>query len=472
MLDVLLDKSFWMGIIFIVIVCLVLFLLKKYPILRTASYIFLCICYVGLTAYCVCNLNTYYNAHGGIYGKITSLFSPTVSVEENVITVENLELVQYLDTDTYSCKIITEKTLTIDDEKEYVVYVNDIPCANTLITSDYISCDYSYQFFDEYGNLLCEDTLYIRLALNKNNSYYYIYTLNGTIASKYWSYYINNNGLIISINENSYQKSDDINYVEVEDTSYYTVKYVYTDNYSESKLYKEGSILENPTPLVGIKNWRSEDGSIFINTDINSGITTGEYIVSQDLTLYATFTDYEDLTSLKIELEGGNGAIIGSTTAEYSGLVYYEFETQKYYVVSTHGYGWNSVADYGNGVVILKSIYSDIEPVVFCESVKAIMPNPTTESISAIYFWTDGDNSWYLYAINNEEGVYLYDIKNDSNEKIYENYTWTSFEIKFNEDTSVYSSVEIRNSSNGFYLCYDFITKNLSVVDDDLDVSI
>ena len=130
MLSLLFDKNFFIGVFSVVIIVLIIWLCVKFPSARIACFIILSVCFTALTAYCVVNLNIYYNAKGGIYGQITGLFSPTVAVSETTIEFNNLELIQYLDTDTYYCEIISDKAIEIDSRKNYQMYINETPCSS------------------------------------------------------------------------------------------------------------------------------------------------------------------------------------------------------------------------------------------------------------------------------------------------------------------------------------------------------
>jgi len=447
MLSMLFDKNFFIGVFSVVIIFLIIWLCVKYPSVRLACLIILTCGFAGLTGYCIVNLNIYYNAQGGIYGEITGLFSSSVSVEEKVITFDNLELIQYLDTDTYYCKIITDKVIAVDENKHYEMYVNDVPCSNSMISAEYISCDYRYQFFGEKEQLLCDDTLQIRLVFNKNNSYFYIFTENGTNSVKYWNYYINKNDFVISIKETNFSKDNEINYAYGEVDELYRVDYVYTDDYVETKYYTKNSHLELVN-LVAVENWTIDNVAV-----------SNDYTVNKDLTVKANFMGFDPYLYECVVREASNGYLIGSNENKV-GLVYFDSQTEKYSVVSFYGYGWNGTSKIGEDVVVMSSIYNEIDTVIFMESTKTIVH--LKQDFDYSYSFSDGNMLKIVGSNANQKGVYLYDVLSNTTTKLYEDDYWTNYKGKWNEFTGSASIVRITNKAGTYYLQYDFITQSLS----------
>lgn len=447
MLSLLFDKNFFIGVFSVIAIFLLVWLCVKYPSVRLACFIILSCGFAGLTAYCIVNLNIYYNAQGGIYGEITGLFSPSVSVEEKVIAFDNLELIQYLDTDTYYCKIITNKVIEVDENKHYEMYVNDVPCSNSNISSEYISCDYRYQFFGEKEQLLCDDTLQIRLVFNKNNSYFYIYTENGTNSVKYWNYYINKNDFVISIKEKNYSKKNEINYASGKVDELYKVDYVYTDDYIETKYYTKNSHLEL-VDLVAVENWT-----------IDNVVVTNSYTINKDLTVKANFMEFDPYLYECVTRDASNGYLIGSNKNKV-GLVYYDGQTEKYSVISFYGYGWSGTDKIKDDVLVFSSNYADVDTIVFMESTKAIVH--LQQKFDYSYSFSDGNVLKIVGSNANQKGVYMYDVLNNTTSMLYEGDYWTSYKGKWNEFTGSGSSVRITNRAGTYYLQYDFITQSLS----------
>lgn len=456
MLSLLFDKNFFIGVFSVIIIFVIIWLCVKYPSARMACFIILTIGFAGLTTYCVVNLNIYYNAKGGIYGQISGLFSPTVSVNETTIEFNNIELIQYLDTDTYYCKIISDKVIEIDSKKNYQMYINDTPCSNSKISSNYITSEYHYQFFNEKDEILCDDSLQIRLVFNANNSYFYIYTENGTQSVKYWNYYINKNNFTISLKEFNQQNNNQIHFGSGEVENFYKVDYVFTENYVETKYYKGNSHLELVN-LVGIENWT-----------IGEQVVNSDYVITSDIVVEANFMEFDKymIGCMVCELE--NGYIIGNTDSTKIGLIYYDKQSLDYSIISFYGYGYGGSSKVSDHIVVLTSDYATIGDILFNETTKSIMHL----DLDFDYGYMFANNSMIKVAgsYKDKEGVYVYDIQLGTMEQIYETGYWTSFSGKFNELTGESSYVNIRNSTDDYHLRYDFIEEKLDEIDNDMVV--
>ncbi len=456
MLSLLFDKNFFIGVFSVVIIFLIIWLCVKYPSARMACFIILTVGFAVLTAYCTINLNIYYNAEGGIYGRISGLFSPTISVSETTIEISNLELIQYLDTDTYYCKIISDKTIEIDSSKSYQLYINNTPCSNSTISSNYISCEYRYQFLDEKEEVLCDDTLQIRFVFNTNNSYFYIYTENGTESVKYWNYYINKNNFVITLTELTSSNGNEIQFGSGEHGIYYKVDYVYNSNYVETKYFEENSYLELPN-LVGVESWTIDDQVVNQN-----------YVITSDIVVEANFTDFSFYMTNCVVCELENGYLIGCLDSSKVGLIYYDKQTESYSVVSFYGYGYTGYSKISNSKCIISSIYDSVEAVFFDETTMSV----TRMSFDYDYGLIFANDSMIkvIYSNENVEGVYVYDVLNGTTETIYETGYWTSFSSKFNESTGEWSYAIIQNSSYDYYLRYDFIQEKMTEINSDMVV--
>ncbi|MGN1201339.1 MAG: hypothetical protein ACI4R8_03695 [Candidatus Caccovivens sp.] len=446
MMSLLFDKNFFIGVGSVVVIFLLIWLCVKFPSARLACIMIFSLGFAGLTAYCVVNLNVYYTASGGIYGEITGLFAPSVSVEETSIHFDNLELIQYLDTDTYYCKIITDKVIDVDNEKKYQVYVNDVPCSNSQITEGYISCEYRYQFFDAKKNLLCDDTLQIQLVFNKNNSYFYVFTENGTTSVKYWNYYINKNNFVVSLKEASYTSSNDINFGDEITAPIYKVELQLSDELTQTQFYKEGEKLALPK-LVAVERWFWEDGFEVVENG---------YSVNNDMVIKPEFVTFDRYMNECAVCELENGFLIGSSRADTFGLAYYNSSSQSYMIVSTEGYGWNGCSSYVGGAASLSSIYSEVKEIVFLEGTKQVITLDYDDTKPHALF-ADESVVKMVYANKNEKGIYLYDFLTETTTKIYDKEYWTNFNGKWNEMTGKGSSVSIKGTNETYYLEYDFV---------------
>ena len=456
MLSLLFDKNFFIGVFSVVIIVLIIWLCVKFPSARIACFIILSVCFTALTAYCVVNLNIYYNAKGGIYGQITGLFSPTVAVNETTIEFNNLELIQYLDTNTYFCEIISDKAIEIDSRKNYQMYINETPCSSSTISSSYITSEFRYQFLNGQNEVLCDDTLNIRLVFNKNNSHFYIYTENGTETVRYWNYYINKNNFVISLKETNESFQNEIHFGTGEFEELYKVDYVYTENYTETKYFKQNSQL----PLVnlaGIENWT-----------INGEIINENYLVTSDITVQANFKDFDKYMIGCVVCELENGYILAASHEDNVGIIYFDKQMEKYSVLSLYGYSYNGYSRVSDHIAIITSRYDSVDSLMFDESTMDL----TCFDFEYDYGLMFANDSMIkiVYSFKDKEGVYVYDIYEKTTETIYKNGYWTKFTSDFNEFTGESSTVNIRNSEYDYHLEYDFITKELNEIDNDMVV--
>ncbi len=469
MLNLLFNPSFFVGIFVAVLIVFLIVLMIKHPSFRLACFFILVIVYVFVTLYCVINLNIYYNASGGIIGEVTGLFSPTVSVEESVFNFDNLELVQYLDTDTYYCKITSNKVVTVDDEKDYVVYVNDKPCSNVIVNKELLSADYHYLFFDENNNLLCDDTLFIRFSFGTNESYCYVETKNGSESVQFWNYYFNRNNFVVSFKENNYVSDSEIKYGTGEIPQLFKVDYVYTENQIETKFYEENSKLELAN-IVGIENWTIDDV-----------VVDETYAIQSDLTVKANFYDISSAVNCGYyeEVFVGDGTFLLSNLdvegINNTGAIYFYLDENEneQMILFKDDYGWNSrcVSYNNNGCIEFDSPYDNVRNFVFDTNTK-------------VGYWVDdfGFNYDYffnyicstcyeiVYSVEGQEGVYLYNYTWNTTKTLIEDGYWNSFKTKF-DGSYVGNVVKISNSESKTYYTYNFVTdeiKSYTTSDDDI----
>lgn len=448
MLSVLFDRNFFIGIFAAVIVVVLIILFAKYKSFRTACCILLLIVYAGVTAYCIVNLNIYYNASGGIFGTVTGIFKPTVSIEETSFTFENVELVQYLDTDTYSCKILVNNKVEVDDDKNYMVYVNERPCSNVSVNSEMLTADYRYQFFDESNKLLCDDTLLIRFAFSQNESAIYLATYNGTKSVNYWNYYFNKNGFVVTFRECQYESNSEINFGEGEVPNIYKVEYQFTDDYTLTKYYEENAILEIPVNLVGVENWT-----------INGETLTDNYKVTSDVVLTANFYDINEIGGVDgISTSSVQSGKLFYSSSTYDGLVYYDNTTQGYAVVKLTGYGWEVSDVYSSNCFYATTTFPETDAYLFDATEMKIYS--VNENIDRYYYYKDGNYvRKMLYSIDGEEGLFVKDLLQNIDNQVLDAGDWTSY------STSSSSKLLLRCKFGSFntQVSFDFITNEVNL---------
>jgi hypothetical protein len=182
-------------------------------------------------------------------------------------------------------------------------------------------------------------------------------------------------------------------------------------------------------------------------------------VITSDLTVKANFYDFEAIPMDIFTCELENGYLIGCLNAENVGLVYYKLDTQTYYFVSFYGYGWRGASKLSDNVAGVASVYADVKSVIFDENSLSI--TILTISPDHYYAFSNGSTIEYVYSVNNQEGVYLYNVYENTITQIYADGYWTGFSGKFNELTGSGSTAIITGGSDTYYLKYDFITKKL-----------
>lgn len=201
MFTLLFDKAFGVSLL----ICgalaglVILYVLKK----KSRPYIITALCGILLVTSCISlvNLNRYYSARGGIRGMLSSVINgenKVEMIEENKISLKNVMLTQ--DTDgNYSATIIPQTELSLQSGKVYNVFVNNSPCGYVESSHDYIIAKYSYNFYDKMQNYK-NDTLEMYFSIDKSTKLE-ILTRGGEEMVKYWNYYFNRNGFVITIKE-------------------------------------------------------------------------------------------------------------------------------------------------------------------------------------------------------------------------------------------------------------------------------
>lgn len=188
------QSALWDVLIFVAIVLVVIACIK-YPTAKWFVTTILSVALIVSTCYCAIQLNYYYTASGGIYGKISGIFNTNnAEVEELTFSLKNVELVKEHE-DTYSAKILNSNVIKLNGKDNFIVYVNNEPCSISQVEGedDYFIANYTYAFYGEDKSLLCEDTLTFNFAFYTNSTYLSVSTNGGAEAVKYWNYYFNKN---------------------------------------------------------------------------------------------------------------------------------------------------------------------------------------------------------------------------------------------------------------------------------------
>lgn len=349
--EMLATPKFWYIIIAIIGLIILIVNCLKYPkvgkwVLFSVFYLgFLC-----LTAYSCVQLNIFYKTKGGIIGQISGIFenNQVEIVDDITYEFKNTELIQIGDTNKYSSSVSVPEIMNLENGVKYQVLVNDVPCGYADNNEDYIIAKYNYIFFDENFNSLLQDTLTINVAFYSNSTSFSVSTEGGAKAVKYWNYYFNKNSFVVklvgktsTIKDTDYSSSEDVlnhskvtykvndeiycvkvfkngspvdlivpdvehfeywtlNGVKVDTltvtedvvldakiTQYYSVKYVITDDYSQSFDIKENDLAYNPDILDRYSVDKTNRWVFDYWTLDGNQIDTSSYVVTKDLTFIA-----------------------------------------------------------------------------------------------------------------------------------------------------------------------------------------
>lgn len=240
MFSLLFDSGFWYDLIFIAAAVFIMYLVIKYPQGRIYFFTFLSLAFIGVTIFCGVNLNTYLSAQGGIFGSLSGAFGlDKVEVVDNQ-TFELNNLSMTLQTDgSYALEVSVNKQLKLDSSKTYGIFVNDVPTNLVGSESDYISSNYSYNFYDTNNELLCADTLAIKVAMYENSTLLHVSTSGGSEACKYWNNYFNKNSFKIKIDDVVYVGDGIVTGGEGDISNFAKVNYMVDGNVYSTAFYQK-----------------------------------------------------------------------------------------------------------------------------------------------------------------------------------------------------------------------------------------
>lgn len=216
MISLLYDTSALWSILIFASAILIILALIKYPTAKWFMGTIITLALIISTCYCAIQLNFYYTASGGIYGKITGMFDTNVvEIQELNFSLKNIELVKEHD-NTYSAEVLNGNVMKLNGKNNFAVYVNNEPCSLSQVENeeDYCFANYTYVFYDKDKNILCEDTLTFRFAFYTKFTYLSVTTNGGANAVKYWNYYFNKNVFDIKIENVDFNINKDISFLE------------------------------------------------------------------------------------------------------------------------------------------------------------------------------------------------------------------------------------------------------------------
>ena len=239
-----------------------------------------CIGVFIFSIYCMTDLNYYYTAEGGVHGVLTGLFHVnTVEGEDLEFSLTNIELKQIAD-DQYGAKVTINRTITMEDDKQYVVCVNGIPCTTSEVDQIHAQATYAYTFYNKQMTGF-EDTLNFNFAFYKNYTSLSVSTEGGSEAVKNWNSYFNKNDFVVIIEESTFNFE-----VDEQEVADYCITY-----YIDNQVYKQQLVRSNQT--FDLLDAPEKKGYSFEGWADTEGNIVDIHITTQNIDLYAVYSEFE-----------------------------------------------------------------------------------------------------------------------------------------------------------------------------------
>ena len=228
MISLLLDSQNWFTslratfgdtllIIFALVIFFVFLYLLQYKGVQIFALVALSLAIFAGGIFSTIKINKYYSASGGIAGKLESLLKPnkvTGTSDEIGFKFENLMMT--LDEDeNYSVYVISEEIMELEENEEYVVFINDCPCRLTYKSTNYVEFEYSYVFRDKKHEPILDDTLYIQIVFHKNRTELNVYTTGGIEAKNLWQSYFEKNNFELNLEKVVTETTDNLKVLAV-----------------------------------------------------------------------------------------------------------------------------------------------------------------------------------------------------------------------------------------------------------------
>lgn len=258
---------------------------------------------VCFSAFCISEVNYYYTVQGGVFGVLSNLFGVNqVEGEDLEFSLKNIQLIET--GEKYSAKINVAREINFEEETEYIICVNGIPCTTSEVRNNYAVATYEYNFYDKELNIKMTDTLEFSFAFYTNYSELTVSTSGGSEAVRLWNSYFNKNDFVVGIQEGYLTESK----VEEAD-ELVTLTYYVNEEYFASAMYPKGVTIKNfTTPVV--------EGYSFVGWSLDKVNVINQVTMKSDCSLHAILTDKVILFDIAnnpghiIEFKDVNGAVI------------------------------------------------------------------------------------------------------------------------------------------------------------------
>ena len=283
MFSLLFDRQFWIGIFLVLIIVGIIIVYAKYQGARKPIISIVCLVMLGFSTYCGIQLNYYYSAEGGIYGKLSGIIqSNTVEEYEEVkFSLKNIVLAQDVNGE-YSAIILSDKQVDFKSTDGKHIFVNGIPCSDNRATVNGITANYHYVFKDSDLVKVCEDTLNISFSYYENGYRLKISTKGEQTAVNYWNAYFSRNNFVISIEDLFHSNTENFEVVEGQIQNPVTLTYYVDEQVYSTATYSKGTIVRN---LIEIE----KEGYTFLGWSADKTNIIEDFTINQDYRLYAVF---------------------------------------------------------------------------------------------------------------------------------------------------------------------------------------
>ena len=194
------------------------------------------IVFFGFSIFCIADLNYYYTAKGGIFGVVSNLFHANIVEEQEGLefSLKNIELRQK-ESGNYSASTQINRTITFEEDVEYLIKVNGIPVTQSDVTGNYATGVYEYTFYNTDWSIKSEDTLFLMFAIYPNYSTLTVTTFGGSENVKLWNSYFQKNNFVITIEPTTFDTTAIVSQGDTSNLALLT--YVVDDEVYSSKIY-------------------------------------------------------------------------------------------------------------------------------------------------------------------------------------------------------------------------------------------
>lgn len=399
MFSLLFDSGFWYDLIFIAAAVFLMYLVIKYPQGRIYFFTFLSLAFIGVTIFCGVNLNTYLSAQGGIFGSLSDAFGiDKVEVVDNQ-TFELNNLSMTLQTDgSYALEVSVNKQLKLDSNKTYGIFVNDVPTNLVESESDHISSNYSYNFYDTNNELLCADTLAIKVAMYANSTLLHVSTQGGSDACKYWNYYFNKNSFTIRVDDVVYVGDGITTDAEGDVSNFAKVNYLVDDEVYSSAFYQKNSTVTS-FPEAPYKQYYTFEGWSLDGQNLIDSL-----LVTHDTSLHAVFAEGENIVEEPIVVENDK---VSYLMIDLSTLTGTDLSAKDIQVTFTYTLA-NAMLENAYGEIVIspgeeKSITNNYGSWATVKILQGSSP-----ANCSLFFTNDGYASTWLYTIIEITNITIY----------------------------------------------------------------